>query len=492
MLKNVSPESVGISSKVVLDFLKRYSAYNFSTHSIIMARGENIFAEMYYAPFHKDFKHRMYSVSKSFVAAAIGICEQEGYISINDKLIKYFPEYEDKIGDNLRETTIRDMLCMSTAVEESTSWFTNGTKNRTEVYFDFTDTRIPGTTYHYDSPGSYMMGVIVEKVTGMPFLEYLKEKALKYSGFSEDSYVLKCPGGNSWADSGVMCTSRDLLIFARFIMDKGYINGVNYLNSEFINEAVKRQVDNDVTENGRHFNTHGYGYQIWKTPNDGFAFIGMGDQFAICDPKTDFVFVINSDNQFTQNSRVLLYHELYNFVIPEFKDESLLEDTKAYNELLEFSSTRKLMALSGEKHTKTQDFINNKTYKLNKNPMNIEFVKFNFEGERGTLTYKNLQGEKKLYFKMCENEFFKFPESNYSDMIGTFPDPGNMYDCACSGAWTEESKLKLKVQIIDKYFGTICMTFGFKDKRVGICMTKNAEAFLEEYHGYANGEIIGG
>ncbi len=491
MFKNVSPESVGISSKAVLGFLKRYGAYNFATHSILMARGENIFTEMYYAPFHKDFKHRMYSVSKSFVAAAIGLCEQEGLISLDDKLIKYFPEYIDEnINENLKEQTLRDMLKMSTSMIETVSWFTNGTKNRTEVYFKFDTPRIPGTTYFYDSPGSYMLGVIVERVTGMPFLEYLKEKALKYAGFSEDSYALKCPGGNSWSDSGVMCTSRDLLIFARFIMDKGYIDGVNYLNSDFIEDAIKRQVDNDYVENGRHFNAHGYGYQIWKAPNDGFAFIGMGDQFAICDPKTDFVFVINSDNQFTQNSRALLYHELYNFIIPEFKDEALLEDKEAYDELLEYSSTRKLMALSGEKYSKTKEKINNATYNLDKNPMNIEFVRFNFEGENGTLTYKNLQGEKKLYFKMCENEFFKFPESNYSDMIGTFEEPGNMYDCACSGAWTEESKLKLKVQIIDKYFGTICMTFGFKDDRVCIYMVKNAEAFLNEYQGYATGTKI--
>ncbi len=491
MLKNVSPESVGISSKSVLGFLKRYGAYNFATHSIIMARGENIFAEMYYAPFNKDFKHRMYSVSKSFVAIAIGLCEQDGLISLDDKMIKYFPEYIDEnINENLKEQTLRDMLKMSTSMIETVSWFTNGTKDRTEVYFKFDTPRIPGTTYSYDSPGSYMLGVIVERVTGMPFLEYIKEKALKHAGFSEDSYTLKCPGGNSWADSGVMCTSRDLLIFARFVMDKGYIDGANYLNSEFIEEAIKRQVDNDVTENGRHFNTHGYGYQIWKAPNDGFAFIGMGDQFAICDPKTDFVFVINSDNQFTQNSRALLYHELYNFIIPEFKNEALSENEEAYNELLEYSSTRKLMALSGEKYSKTQDKINNVTYKLDKNSMNIEFVRFNFEGEKGTLTYKNLQGEKKLYFKMCENEFFKFPQSDYSDMIGTFSCPGNLYDCACSGAWTEENKLKLKVQIIDKYFGTICMTFGFKDERVEIYMTKNAEAFLNEYQGYATGRKI--
>ena len=64
---------------------------------------------------------------------------------------------------------------------------------------------------------------------------------------------------------------------------------------------------------------------------------------------------------------------------------------------------------------------------------------------------------------------------------------GNKYDCACSAIWTEPQKLQIKVQIIDKYFGNGAMTFSFKDSRVGICMAKNAEAFLCEYEGVAVG-----
>ena len=53
MFRNVSPESIGISSKNVLKFFKTLEKYHFCTHSIIMARGNDIFAEGYYAPFHK-------------------------------------------------------------------------------------------------------------------------------------------------------------------------------------------------------------------------------------------------------------------------------------------------------------------------------------------------------------------------------------------------------------------------------------------------------
>ena len=67
MFEKITPEEAGISSKAVLGFIRTLEQYHHCTHSILMARGNKIFAECYYAPFHRDFQHRMYSVSKSFV-----------------------------------------------------------------------------------------------------------------------------------------------------------------------------------------------------------------------------------------------------------------------------------------------------------------------------------------------------------------------------------------------------------------------------------------
>jgi len=55
MFKNVSPESVGISSERVLGFFKSLEKYGYDTHSVIMARGDNIFAEAYSFDSGKDY-----------------------------------------------------------------------------------------------------------------------------------------------------------------------------------------------------------------------------------------------------------------------------------------------------------------------------------------------------------------------------------------------------------------------------------------------------
>ena len=488
MFKTVTPESVGISSEKVLGFYKFLDDHGFQTHDLIMAKGDKIFTEGYWAPFHKDFQHRMYSVSKSFVGIAVGLAEQEGLLSLDDKFLKYFPEFEKDAPEFLQAQTIRDMLTMRTFKTTSKrGWFTSGCKDRCDEYIFANANKLPGSFFDYDSPGSFMLGAIVEKVAGMPFLEYLKEKALKYAGFSENAYCLKCPGGHSFGDSGIMCTARDLLIFAKFVMDKGYIDGKNYINEEFMTNAVKKQCSNN-TFGFEYKHLRGYGYQIWKMPRDGFAFIGMGDQFAICDPETELIVIINSDNQGDTFARPFIFDEVQRSLIPNM-GEPLPENEKAHKELLDYVSNLKLYALrNGEKTSKTVDEINGVTYKLEENPMGIKWVKFEFDGEKGKLFWENEQGEKELPFGMGYNEFAKFPQSGYSDLVATIPVEGHMYDCATSAIWDDEMKLILKCQIIDKYFGRLSMTFAFKDGYIMARFNKTAEAFLDEYLGHAYGE----
>ncbi|MBR3761764.1 MAG: serine hydrolase [Lachnospiraceae bacterium] len=489
MFRIVSPEQAGVSSEKILKFLKTLEKYHFCTHSILMARGKDIFAEAYYAPFHKDFKHRMYSISKSFVAVAVGLAAEDGLLNLDDKFIKYFSEYlNENVNRKMQDMTIREMLTMETSQTGQVDWFHSDTEDRCEVYFRTAGKRVSGTTFEYDSPGSFMLCAIVEKVTGKPFLEYLKERFLLKGGFGADTYCIGCPGGHSFGDSGVMCTARDLLVFARFVMDGGVIDGVRYMNAEFLTEATRKQVSNGH-DGSVAYNSYGYGYQIWKAPNDGFAFVGMGDQFAICDREKDFIFIINSDNQgHSPATRAILYHALYEGIVEEL-GETLPENAAAYAELTDYMKNLKLYSLDDSAASPYAEKLNGSTYVLEANPMGIKYVHFDLEGDKGVLTYENAQGVKKLPFGFGYNELAKFPQEGYSDLIATIPEPGHMYDCAVSADWPEEQKLRIKVQIIDKYFGQMSMEFGFKGDEVGIYMQKTAEAFLDEYQGYACGRL---
>ncbi|MBR4950165.1 MAG: ThiF family adenylyltransferase [Clostridia bacterium] len=56
------------------------------------------------------------------------------------------------------------------------------------------------------------------------------------------------------------------------------------MNKEFLDTATSKLTDNNPNDISN-YGTWGYGYQIWQAPNGGFAFIGMGDQFAVINPE---------------------------------------------------------------------------------------------------------------------------------------------------------------------------------------------------------------
>ena len=487
-MKYCTPEKAGISSADVLKFYKCLDAFNLSTHSVILARGDEIFSECYYEPFNKDFFHRMYSVSKTFVAIAIGFCEQDGLISLDDPMIKYFGEYiQDKPKENIPTSTIRDLLKMKTSIENPINWFRIVCPDRTAVYFDKAAEKYPNTLFNYDSPASYMLGVIVEKVTGKPMLKYLQEKVLDDIGFSKDAYMIQAPGGHSFGDSGVMCTARDLLLFARFVLNKGTFNGKRYLNAEYIESATNM----DLSTSDFGFTdpeAYGYGYQIWGAPDGAFAMNGMGTQVALCDPKRDLVFVINSDNQGNHLGYDHVYVALYSNIMNNLSSgESLPENPEAKAELDEYIKSRKLFHLTGNKETSFSRKISGKVFDCDENPMGIKWFKLDLDSEKGTLTYENAQGEKSFPFGMGYNEFAKFPQEGYSDLVATVYAEGNYYDSAFSADWPEEKSLRIRVQVIDKYFGNLAIYFAFKDEdTVSVRMRKKAEGFLREYEGLMN------
>ena len=488
MFTYATPESVGISSENIKKYLEILEENGICSHGVVMARGDKIFFENYWAPFHKDYLHRQYSVTKSFVSIAIGFLEQEGKISLDDKLTKFFPE-ESKFATNhyMLEQTLRDMLKMATGLHQQ-NWFDICEDDRVEAYFKNTlpDSRPTGTIYDYDSSGSFMLGAVVERVTGQNLMDYLQEKLFRKIGVSENAYFLKCPGSHAWGDSALLCTTTDLLKTGRFLLNGGKWEGEQILNEAYVREATKKQIDNNVTGTVS-FDRMGYGYQIWRSWDDSFFFNGMGCQFMFAVPGTDIVFAYNADNQGIDHGKKTVVENFFN-LISRTAGDPLPENPVVQKELADYAASLKLMVSHGEKSSATAAEVNGVTYLLEENPMGITKLRLDFEGDRGTLSYTNAQGDKILPFGMKENVTADFPQEGYSDEIGKFYAPGHYYKCTTSAGWIEPKKLFLKVQIIDKYFAQLFITIAFKGDEIAIFMCKAAERFLDEYQGFAGGK----
>lgn len=487
MFEKITPEQAGIKSENILKMLKVFERKNYSMHSIIMAHNGKVFFEQYWAPYNEKSLNRLYSAGKSYVSLAIGFLYDEGKIDLDEKIITYFPEYAEKTPDYIKEQTVRDMLKMSTSSVD-VHWLELGIKNRSEFYFSREQNRPSGTIYSYDSTGTYILGVLIEKLSGKNFIDYLKEKLFKRIGVSEDVCCLKTPDGHLWADSGVRSTSMDFLRVAQFATNMGEWNGEQLLSREYMQMATSKQVFNANPGYGAH-KAYGYGYQFWMTQDGGFSFNGMANQYAICIPDKNFVFICTADNQYNPFSAEVIFDNVFEKIADNLNENPLPDNPKAYSELQDACRDLKLAHVIGKEKSDFQGFIDGEVYQLKENEMKIENFKLEFfDNNEGVFEFTDDEGIHRLPFGIGKNVFCKFPMNAMPDEVGGEVKDGYSHECAVSAAWVEEQKFFIKAQIIDKYLANLCITIGFKGEEAGMQMLANSEFVIQKYHGFAGGK----
>ena len=374
MFEMVSPESVGIPSYHVERFLTHLNERDLATHSVMLVKGDKVFCKAYWKPFTEDTLHRMYSQTKSFVGIAVCHLISQKKIGLHDKIIDYFTDcLPDPVPTELAHQTIEDMLSMKTCMKDN-YWFDENVTDRVRYYFYCTPKKQPNTQYSYDSDASFILSVLVERITGKSFLDYLKEICLKEIGFSKDAKMLSCAGGYPWGDSGLICRTEDICRFARLIANYGVWNGKQLLKRDAVEMAIECHTDTSVETYP--YGKCGYGYQIWKNPTGGFSFLGMHGQYMHYDPESDIIFACTSGNK-PGNAGQIIFDGLEQYIFGA-KTESLPDNPEDYLRLQNTIANLSLLSLHGAKRSKAEEDIHEKKYWLSENPMGIKWIVFSF------------------------------------------------------------------------------------------------------------------
>lgn len=470
-MKDLSEQAIG-------RFLRVLEKHELNLHSVLIWHKGEIRYEAYRPPYTAAVPHRMYSVTKSFVSAAVGALSDEGKIGLDDPIISYFPDkLPKKVSRELKEQTIRHMLSMQTCFPEIGNWFLPEVRDRTVYYFSRTPVRPAGTLFYYDSNAAQVLCALVERLSGKPLLNYLREKVLDRLGEFESAEMLLTPDGTSWGDSGLLCTPRALLRFAQFVMQKGAWNGEQLISRAYLEQAVSRQAETCMTATDQ-YEDSGYGYQIWMTERNGFAFFGAGGQAAICIPEQELILVTTGD---LQNDSLRLNDLLYRAFFSELVDPF-------YEERAEpplFSDSLWMTAARGKPWSLLAEKIDGAVFDCLPNEMGISRFSLHFSDRICSFRYENGQGEKELLFGMKQNVSGFFPQLGCSDTYGNVHEINSFrYRCEASAGWLSDRCLEILVRITDRYHGILVITVGFNgEDKVGIRMMKFMEDNLNEYQG---------
>ncbi|MCR4616398.1 MAG: beta-lactamase family protein [Clostridiales bacterium] len=271
------PEEVGVSSEKLLELYEKMEETE--NHGFMVIRHGKIAAQWFREPYSATTPHIMYSVSKSISALAIGFAVNEGIISLDDKVVDYFPEYVPKHCDeNLKKLTLRHLITL-TAGRNVSPVMSKVKNDWIKIYMKSKSDYAPGEKFSYVNENFHMALAMLRKATGVSAVEFLTPRLFDPLGIPVPFWETDHKGveAGGW---GIYLSATDLAKIALCFLNNGVYEGKQIIPASWISDAtVNHKGPKAPVDNG---NDYGYGYGIWfrANANHPLRFDGLFGQIA--------------------------------------------------------------------------------------------------------------------------------------------------------------------------------------------------------------------
>jgi hypothetical protein len=390
------PEAEGVSSRAIITFLDSAATSRHEFHSFMFLRHGRVIAEGWWNPFRPDLKHTLYSTSKSFTCTAVGLAVKEKKLSIDDKVISFFPEsLPDTVSPFLAKLKIKDLLSMSAGQRREPSTTGSGW---VKAYLETPVVNEPGTKYRYSSLASFMLSAIVQKVTGEKVIDYLTPRLFNPLGIEGADWETN-PEGINTGGWGLRLKTEDLAKFGQLYLQKGKWNGKQILPEKWVEEATSLKIyqNPDLSQSKRDSSNdsmQGYCYQFWRARHNSYMANGAFGQFILIMPEKDAIVVFTAESSDMWGELDLVWKYLY----PGIKNESLPEDEKSVVELKERLASLALPIPAKSNNEAMSSKVPGKTISLAENQRQIQSLSLQFRDELCLLNIKTDTGSYDLSF----------------------------------------------------------------------------------------------
>ena len=220
------------------------------TQALIVIKDDTLVYEEYAYGLDRDSRATSFSVAKSIDSALIGIAIDEGFIaSVSDPITDYLPELSERDSD-FEQITIRDLLLMASGLDyrEFRWWLFNGDDPLTTYYPNQRQISLeninivdpPGQYFLYNKYHPQLLGMILERTTGMSVTEYTQTRlwdriGMEYGGaWALDSDE----SGFEKMEAGLNARPIDFAKFGRLFLNNGEWEGEQVLSAEWVEEST--------------------------------------------------------------------------------------------------------------------------------------------------------------------------------------------------------------------------------------------------------------
>jgi CubicO group peptidase (beta-lactamase class C family) len=461
-LPRSAPERQGISSEAILAFVVRADSQIEAMHSFMLVRHGYVVAAGWWSPYDSATPHMLYSLSKSFTSTAVGLAIAEGKLSLDDQVMRFFPQdAPPEPSTNLRSMRVRDLLRMNTGQQtEATPWSWWGEPGDTSAHQPWTKTFLaqpvpfkPGTHFLYNSPGSYMLSAIVQQATGQTVLDYLRPRLFEPLGIDHPDWG-SSPQGVTLGAFGLLIRTEDIARFGQLYLQQGRWHGRQLVPEAWVAAATSLQTSNGSAPQSDW--DQGYGYQFWRSRHHSFRGDGAFGQYCLVLPDQDAVVVITSGVRDMQ----AVMNLVWDLLLPAMQPRALPPDSAARRRLEARLARLRLRVPSGRPTSPLAASAGGRWYEIPDSGQ-LAFA-LDFDSTSPALRVRTAAGETRTPFGIGTWVRSRGGYASGIDhMISVPPDPM----IAASGAWTSDSVFTLKLALYQTPYSAT-LRFRFNNDRL--------------------------
>ena len=324
-LPRSKPESQGIAPAGIRNFIESADDQIDSMHSFMLVRNGYVVAEAWWKPESADKPHILWSLSKSFTSTAVGLAIAEGKLSIDDPVLKFFPDdAPEDPSKNLQAMRVRDLLTMTAGHQKEVRF--REAKHWVQAFLNHPVPHKPGTHFQYNTPATYMLSAIVQRVTGETVLDYLQPRLFGPLGIEKPRWDTS-PQDITLGGYGLFLRTEDIAKFGQLYLQKGSWDGRQLIPEAWIDQATSKQVSNG-SDPDRDWD-QGYGFQFWRCRHDAYRGDGKDGQFCIVLPDRNTVVAITAN---TRDMQAIL-NVVWDKLLPAIGDTPLVQNSAEHTNL---------------------------------------------------------------------------------------------------------------------------------------------------------------
>jgi CubicO group peptidase (beta-lactamase class C family) len=450
-LPRSSPEAQGVSSAAILSFIKATDKNIDSLNSFMLLRHGQVVAEGWWSPYSSDSPHSLYSLSKSFTSTAVGLAIAEGKLSLDDEVLKFFPDDAPaEPNANLKAMRVTDLLRMSTG--QQTEPPRTAAQPWTKTFLAHPVPFKPGTHFLYNTSATYMLSAIVQKATGKTVLDYLRPSLFEPLGIEHPTWETS-PQGISTGGYGLSIRTKDIASFGQLYLQKGMWHGKQLVPEAWIEAATARQTSNG--SNPKSDWDQGYGYQFWRCRNGAYRGDGAFGQYCIVLPEQDAVIAITSGVKDMQAVLNLIWDKL----LPAMKSAPLPADEQAEKKL---EHTLKGLTLHILESSGSPAKVLGKKYVFPANDGKLEAITLESDGKEDVTFVVRANGNEQRI--VCGRSAWQKGRAAWGPLAAQ--------PAAACGAWTADNTFTTKLCFYETPF-TLTLNMKFSGEEVRLSSESN-------------------